>query len=384
VATATNGHHTDSLERFATAFLQTGDSAGAPYVLHGLVVLGATQRGWTDPVVASLAGRLLDGFPSYPPAPALLARVGAAAVTAGHWPTVRDAYGALVSRAPADGFARSVRVDLAEALLRTGAPAEARRHLANGVAAGERDAPRALLVRAEAAEALGDRRAALADYDRLLTEHPAVPRSPQSLLAHARLLEQAGQPARARPVLERVVAQSRGDAVPEAAYRLAVMHSEAGQHSAAVDWYLTAAYVEEGSIWVRPALLGAGGSLAALDETREALVIYRTLVPARNVVVQPQDRTVGGEAAYRAAELVSSEGRHEEALDLYLTSAHLTAGEPAERRALVGAVRCLVALGDRGAAEAIYYRLLESSATEPEHLVSVRQALRRAGAAPAR
>jgi len=373
----------DPLERFAVAFLETHDRASAPYVLHGLVVLGATNRGWTDPSVATLASRLLDDFPAYPPAPVLLARVGASAVAAGQWPLARRAYEPLVTRDPASPFAQTIRVDLAEALLRTGVPAEARRHLDAGVAGDARNASRALLLRAEASEALGDRRGALAAYDRVLAEHAAIPRSAQSLLAHAQLLQDAGQPSRARPVLERVVAQSKGEVVAEAAYRLATILGDAREHKAAVEWYLTAAYVAEGSRWTGPALLGAGASLAALNETGDALAIYRRLVPARAAAGRTEDR-VGGEAAYRAAEIVRVAGRHEDALELYLTSAHLTPGSAAERRALVGAVRCLVAKGDRAAAEVIYRRLLASNATEPEHLAVARQALQAAETAPAR
>jgi tetratricopeptide (TPR) repeat protein len=222
--------------------------------------------------------------------------------------------------------------------------------------------------------------ATLAAYDRLFAEHAGVPRSTQSLLAHARLLEDAGQPARARPVLQRVVAQSKGEVAAEAAYRLATILGDARDHQAAVEWYLTAAYVGNGSRWTGPALLGAGAALAALNETSDALAIYRRLLPAQKTPGGAEDRAVSGEAAYRAAEIVRVAGRHGDALDLYLTSARLTAGSAAERRALVGAVRCLVATGDRAAAEAIYQRLQASSATEPEHLAVVRQALQ----APAR
>jgi hypothetical protein len=51
-------------------------------------------------------------------------------------------------------------------------------------------------------------------------------------------------------------------------------------------------------------------------------------------------------------------------------------GLPAERRALVGVVRCLVATGDRSGAEAIYRRLMASGATEPDLLAQARTALR--------
>jgi hypothetical protein len=88
---------------------------------------------------------------------------------------------------------------------------------------------------------------------------------------------------------------------------------------------------------------------------------------------------VSGEAAYRAGEILSGAGLHEEALDMFVTSAHLTAGLPDERRALVGVVRCLVATGDRAGAETVYRRLLSSGAAEPDLLAQARTALRANG-----
>ena len=64
-----------------------------------------------------------------------------------------------------------------------------------------------------------------------------------------------------------------------------------------------------------------------------------------------------------------------EALDMFVASAHFTTGLPAERRALVGVVRCLVATGDRTSAEAVYRRLLTSGTTEPDLLAQARTAL---------
>jgi hypothetical protein len=66
-----------------------------------------------------------------------------------------------------------------------------------------------------------------------------------------------------------------------------------------------------------------------------------------------------------------------------MTSAHLTAGLPAERRALLGALRCLVVTGDRKSAEAVYRRLLSAAANDPQILAQAREALRANGGAAA-
>jgi tetratricopeptide (TPR) repeat protein len=358
---AAGGH--DRLEHFAAAFLDTRDRANAPYVLHGLVVLGATKRGWLDPTVTTLARRLVDEFPTYPPAVPMLARVGAVAISMGRWPIARQAYESLLARAPATPVAESARVDLAEALLRTGDAAAARQQLAARSVRGA-DTARALLLQVEVSEALGDRRGALSAYDRLLVEHPRLARSSPSLMAHARLLEDTGEPARAGVLLKRVMDQASGEVAAEAAYRLARIHGAAGQHQAAAEWYLTAAYAVEGSRWTRPALLGAGESMAAMNETKEALAIYQTLVLSRAGIERAEDREVSAEAAYRAGELLRGAGRHEDALDMYQRSARLSAGSRLEGRALTGAAASLEATGNHAQAEVVRRRLQESGARD--------------------
>ena len=292
-------------------------------------------------------------------------------------PRVRET---LLARAPAAALDRNARVAYAEALFRTGATTEART-VAQAAAAGTGDeAARALVLLAEMHEAAGERRAAVAIYDRLLQDFPRVGRSPASLLTHARLLEELGQSGRVRPVLQKLVEVSSGEVAAEGAYRLGQSLRADGQHAGAVDWYLTAAYVAEGSRWSRLGLLGAGASLVALKETKDALAVYRKLLPARPGVDTPVDREASGEAAYRVGEILSGAGLHEDALAMFVASAHFTTGLPAERRALVGVVRCLVATGDRASAEAIYKRLSSTGATEPDLLAQARTALRGNGA----
>jgi TolA-binding protein len=365
-----------ALDRFAKPFLDGKPREQVPYTLHGLLLLTAGDRGWSDVLAVALANRLLDDFPSYGPAPKLLARVASSAAAAGQWPVARRAYETLLARAPAAALDRSARVAFAEALFRTGATAEARA-VAQSAATGSGDeAARALVLMAEMHEAAGERRAALEVYDRLLQDFPRAARSPQSLLAHARLLEELGQAGRTRPVLQRLVEVGSGEVAAEGAYRLGQSLRADGQYAGAVEWYLTAVYVADGSRWSRLALLGAGASLAALNEMKDALVVYRKLLPARPGVDPPVDREASGEAAYRVGEILSGAGLHEDALDMFVTSAHFTAGLPAERRALVGVVRCLVATGDRASAEVIYRRLMSAGTTEPDLLAQARTALR--------
>jgi tetratricopeptide (TPR) repeat protein len=342
-------------------------------------------------VVATLVHRLVDGWPSYPAAPALLARVAASAASAGQWPIAHRAYEALSARYRGSPIASTAGVDLAETLVRAGARTEARAYLEDAVAGGGDTAPRALLLLAGIEEALGNRREALVAYDRVLREHPRVERSVSSLLSHAQLLESSGQPDGARSLLQRIVDASDGEVAGEASYRIAGILSAQGQEAAAVEWYMTAAYVAEGSRWERPSLLGAVRSFTALDRTHEALIAYRKAM-ARPTAVGPRDampevsaspalaqRQGGdgiGDVSLRLAEALRRAGDHQAALEMYLTVARLTAGGPAAPRALLGAIRSLVAVGNRTLAEAIYRRLLESGDTDPALLAEARKTIR--------
>jgi tetratricopeptide (TPR) repeat protein len=271
----------------------------------------------------------------------------------------------------------------------------ARAYLGDAIAAGGDIRARALLALAEIEAGLGNRSAALAAYDRVAREHPHVERSVTSLLSHARLLESAGQPDGARSLLERVVEASEGDVAGEAAYRIAGILSAQGREEAAADWYMTAAYVAQGSRWERPGLLGAVRAFTALDQTDEALIAYRKAIAMPMTVEpggavsevsaspllagQPGQRPSGdavGDVSLRLADALRRAGSHETALEMYLSIARAGRG-PAAPRALVGAIGSLVAAGNRAYAEAIYQRLLESGTSDPALLAEARRAIDR-------
>jgi tetratricopeptide (TPR) repeat protein len=366
----------DPLDRFAARLLDKQHRELSPYLLNATVLLAA-QRGGANTLTAELASRLVEDFPSYEAGARLLARVAEVAATAGQWSLARQCWETLLAHAPRT-IGRAERLMLAEAQLQTGDEAKARRQLEELAAGRGEEAPRALLMLAAMHTAAGDRQAALAAHDRLQKDYPRLPRSGRSLLLHAQLLEELGQFGRARPVLQRVVEVSEGDVAAEAAFRLGRGLSADGQHGAAVEWFLTAVYIAERSSWGRQALLGAGRSLAALNEKKEALATYRKLIRLPRDPTQADDREASGEAAYRAAEILHASNLHADALDMFKTSARLTAGLPAERLALLGALRCVAGAGDRKEADGIYRRLQQAGATESQ-LAEARQAMRSNG-----
>jgi tetratricopeptide (TPR) repeat protein len=191
-------------------------------------------------------------------------------------------------------------------------------------------------------------------------------------------------------LLERVVQASTGEATAEASYRIARILSAQGQHAAAAEWYFTAAYVAAGSKWERPGMLGAAQALTALNLPNEARIASEkaaaqpaiatpratTDEPAASPPLTDQRPNGDGYASLRFAEALERAGNHESALDQYLAAAHQTRGTPAASRALLGAIRSLIELGDRPAAEALYRRLLESSDADPAVLTDARRTIR--------
>jgi TolA-binding protein len=295
----------DPIDR-AALLVDRRDREGGPYLLHGLVLLAATNHGWSHAPTVTITRRLAEVFPSYEPTAPLLSRIGTSAASSGQWPVARRAYETLATRYADTPAARSTRVAFGEALYRTGATGEAKRVLEKAAATGGDDGARALLLLADCHESTGDRGAALAAYDRVQRDHPKFQRSPRSLLAHARLLEQSKDPARARVVLQNAIGAAKGEEAAENAYRLGQALRAEGQDAAAVEWYMTAAYVAKDSYWAHQAMLAAAAALSVLGERQQALTLYLKLA------------TNGGEtrseAAQRAAELDPAAGiRHEAA-----------------------------------------------------------------------
>jgi TolA-binding protein len=379
------------LERFAAPFLDgAGDPETTPRVLHGLVFAAAEDKAW--PEVQRLSGRLVDGFPGYPSAPDVLLWVAARAASAQQWPIVRSSYEHVLALNRSAALTPPAQLNFAEALFRTDAPAQARVQLSRFLDAAPRaeDTPRALHLMAEVNEALDRPTEALAAYERLRRDYPRSEWTADSLLPHARLLQYAvGRQQEARALLEEVVQGRQGEARTEASFRLAQLSAANGEHQQAVDLYMSAAYgTGESSRWYRPALLGAGRSLAALNRTLAAEAVYRNLLPSNPIGPLPRDgRPVGGlkeqvedpeiaaGAASGIAELLRDAGRNAEAVDMYLTAASLAPKSDQAWRALVGAIRSLVAIRDWKSAAAIYQRLVDSHGNAPEILVEARNAL---------
>ena len=379
-----------TLEQFAAPFLDgAGDPETTPRVLHGLVFAAAEDQAW--PEVQRLSSRLVDRFPGYSSAPDVLLWVAARATSAQQWPIARSSYERVLALNRSAALTPPAQLKFAEALFRTDDPAQARAQLSRllEVAPQSEDAPHALYLLAEVDEALERPAEALAAYERLRRDYPRAEWTAESLLPHARLLQHAiGKQQEARALLEEAVQGTQGETRTEALFRLAQLSAENGEHQQAVDLYMSAAYgTGQSSRWYRPALLGAGRSLAALRRTVAAEAVYRNLLPANPVGPLPRDGSplrlkekvedpeIAAAAASGIADLLRGAGRNAEAVDMYLTAASLAPESDQAWRGLVGAIRSLVAIRDWKSAAAIYQRLVDSHGNSPEILAEARDAL---------
>jgi len=379
------------LERFAAPFLDgAGDPETTPRVLHGLVFAAAEDKAW--PEVQTLSSRLAERFPGYASAPDVLNGVAARATAAQQWPIVRSSYEHVLALNRNTVLTPAAQLNYAEALFRTDAPAQARIQLKRflDIASRAEDVPRALYLLAEVNKALDQPAEALAAYERLRRDYPRAEWTAESLMPHARLLQYAvGKEKEARALLEEAVQRTQGEVLSEASFRLAQLLAANGEHQQAVDLYMNAAYgTGQYSPWYRPALLGAGRSLAALHRTPAAIAVYRNLLPPAPVGSLPRDgRPVDGlretveepelaaEAAYGIGELLRGAGRNTEAVDMYLAAASLAPKSTPGWRGLVGAIRSLVAIRDWQSAAAVYQRLVDAHGNTPEIMAEARNAL---------
>ena len=285
-AAAFNQGKTDEFKKVAGQLLAgPDDPATTPALLRGMQVVAVDEKRWAD--ARTYTVRLAGEFPRSGLTPVAIAEVGAAAGAAAQWQLAREMYETLAARYPASPGREAGRVVFAEALLRTGAPADGRRELERFTATAAPTDPRrghAVALLGEAQEATGDRAAAAETYARFATENPTGKEAPTALLGAGRLLQsEAGKWDQARPLLERAAKEGDAAVAAEASYRLGEGLRAAGRNDEAAEAYMTAAYVAPDSVWARRALLGAGRAFAAAKQNDAAVIVYRKLLAGSNV-----------------------------------------------------------------------------------------------------
>jgi tetratricopeptide (TPR) repeat protein len=107
-------------------------------------------------------------------------------------------------------------------------------------------------------------------------------------MSHARLLTQDKRWDDARPILEGMLKKSDGAAAADAAYALGDTYA-GNDPAAAVEYYLTAAYVAPDSPQGRRGLLGAARAYAAAQQPEQASTAYKKLLAQSDLPADVRD-----------------------------------------------------------------------------------------------
>lgn len=253
-------------------------AARAAVLLYALTGIAVEEKDW--PGALALARRLLTAHSTADVVPDALERVGASAAAASAWPVALEATTLLRDRYPQHPLAAAAWLRLAEAQIETGRAAAARVELEQFVAAspGDADAGRAWIALARARELTGDRAGALEAYAHGPRETTAGGWTREALFGHARLLAQDKRWDSARAVLERLLKSPEPATVAEAAQAIGDTYAGEGDAQAAVEYYLTAAYVAPDTPNGRRGLLAAARAFAAARQPEVAATAYRKLL----------------------------------------------------------------------------------------------------------
>jgi tetratricopeptide (TPR) repeat protein len=261
----------------ALAALPPGPSSAdrAGELLYALTGVALDGRDWAGGLAT--ARRLATDYPAHETADDALERVAAGAAGAKAWSIALEADTLLRQRYPQSPFTAAAGVRVAEALLETGHPDEARREIEKAAADAPSDA-RAAMILARAREAAGDRSGALEAYSRAARDGAGPEWSAPALFGHARLLAQEKRWDQARGVLERLLKSDETTVASEAAQGIGDTYAGEGDKLAAAEYYLTATYVAPASTQGRRSLLAAARAFADLKQNDAAELAYRKLL----------------------------------------------------------------------------------------------------------
>jgi TolA-binding protein len=261
--------------------------AGA--LLYALTTVAVEEKDW--PAALGYARRLTTDHAAYEATPDALERVGAGAAAAGAWAVAYEATILLRQRYPQSPLAEAAALRLAEAQLETGRAAEARRSLEQLVASAPNgpQAGRAWVALARAREQAGDRSGALEAYSRAPRDTSGPEWNRQALFGHARLLMQEKRYEQARGVLERLLKSSETTVAVDAAQAMGEAYTGDGEHLAAAEYYLTAAYMAPDTPAARRGLLSAARAFVAVKQEEAAAAAYRKLLAQADLPVDVRD-----------------------------------------------------------------------------------------------
>jgi TolA-binding protein len=206
----------------------------------------------------------------------------------------------------------------------------------------------------------------------LLTErYPGYKTGREARLDYAEALYRTGALAAASARLQEFIDASPSDPeLPRALVLLGRTREAAGDGPGALDLYKRVE--NEFPAFQGAALLGSARVLLLTGNSEDARQLLERAVVAG-------DAGVTAEAAYRLGEGLRGAGRHQQAVESYMTAAYVAPDTPLARRALLGAGQSFAALKQADSAIIVYKKLLASKTLEPELAEAAKKNLKALG-----
>lgn len=288
------GDH-EGFKKAAVALIKAGHAS--PGLLYALIVSAVDGQAWDD--AQAWTEQLVKEFPADPRADSALARLGLGAAAAGKWPVANEALTRLREQYGQSAFVDPAFMPGVEAQIETGAVAQARQALEKFVAAAPDDprAPKAWFMLARVREETGDRAGAIDAYTRAAPNGHGPAWTPADRLRFARLLVEEKRWKEARAELERLIKGDDPAAAIEAAYHQGETFRAEGNLQAAVEYFMTAAYLDPSSPFAHRALLAAAAAYTALKQPEQAAIAYQKLIAQPDVAPELAQRARAGLAA---------------------------------------------------------------------------------------
>jgi len=232
-------------------------------------------------------------------------------------------------------------------------------------------APAALSLVGAAAGRGGEWPLASEAFQILTERYPGYKTAREARLDYAEALYRTGALAEAGTMLQEFIdASPRDPDVPRALILLGRTREAAGDGAGALSFYRR---VESD--------FPAFQSAALLGNARVLLLAggWEQARPLLERAMMAGDDAVAAEAAYRLGEGLRSAGRHQQAIDAYMTAAYVVPDTSLARRALLGAGQSFTALKQADSAIIVYKKLLAGKTVEPELADAARKGLRALG-----
>jgi TolA-binding protein len=206
-------------------------------------------------------------------------------------------------------------------------------------------------------------------YEQLLARYPSSPLKTVARLDYAESLLRTESPTFAQSQLAQVAATDRSrDQAPRRLYLQGQVYEALGRPQDALVAYEELRRDHPRAEWTAESLLPRARTMDAVGQRQQARALFER-------ILKGAEGDVYSEAAVRLGENLTADGQHAIAVRWFLTAAYLNPDSTWGQRAQLGAVRGLVATGDRATADAIYRRMEASSATDPDLLRRARAAL---------